>query len=164
MLDVFLARLLLACRGIWCFVECRATVETFIRLCSNMLAYGCGVRNSMHISLASLFFSLNQLRNFGFPVFPVTYTFFSYMKLRACTFQCNHTVYISLSVGNATEEKITTLDQPINCHSILHRHQTNGHECTFIISVLFLWGVWCEFPVTQGDGNVHIFTCIWNHP
>lgn len=92
------------------------------------------------------FFSLNQLRSFGFPVFPVTYTFFSDMKLRACTFQCNHTVYISLSVGNATEEKRTTLDQPINCHSILHHHQTNGHECTFIISVLFLLGCVMRVP------------------
>lgn len=126
-LDVFVARLpgmrghlvLSAVRLLWHSHDC---VQTCLHI-------GCGVRNCMRISLASLSFSLNHhLRKqaLDFLFFLVNTHYYSSNEIKGMHFsmqpQC---LYLSLSMGNAKEKRGTTLDQPINyVIRFLHHHQT----------------------------------------
>lgn len=112
-------------------VECRATVMTFTRLCSNMFAYRVWCAKFHAHFLWHHFFSFSpnhHLRKqaLDFLFFLVNTHYYSSNEIKGMHFsmqpQC---LYISLSMGNAKEKRGTTLDQPINyVIRFLHHHQT----------------------------------------
>lgn len=126
-------------------IECRATVATFIQLCSNVFAYRVWCAKQHAHFLGITFFSPNRQSRrqaLDFPFSRLIYILLSDMKLRACTFQCNHSVYISLLVGNAKRKKRNHIGSANKlCHSIFASSPNSGHECMLITLVLFLWSV-----------------------